>query len=111
MSLGLLLLDPQFGGPESAGERSAARDVVRQFLGETEDEFEPYQVLLRQALVDHSQGDVRSEKLYYRRVLRMLNSSDILDAENHNGLTGRQTGRGKAGDDELRQALKTLLSD
>lgn len=110
-SLGLLLLEPQGGGSESASEKSQARAVVREFLGGSADEFEPYQVLLRQALIDHSQGDTRSEERHYREVLRMLNSSDILDSRNNNGLTGRQTGRGKAGDDELREQLKILLSD
>ena len=110
MSLGLLLVDTEPGGAESASEKTAAREVVREFLGENEDEFEQYQVLLRQALVDHSQGDARSERRYYRRVLRMLNSADIRDPENHNGLTGRQTGRGRAGDDELHGAIEVLLA-
>lgn len=108
-SLSLLLLNPG-GGSESASNKSDARAVVRKFLGESEDDFEPYQVLLRQALIDHSQGDTRSEQRHYRTVLRMLNSADILH-DDLNGLTGRQTGRGTAGDDELRKALQTLLSD
>jgi FHA domain len=107
MSLGLLLLSPDMGGPESASEKSAARAVVREFLGGGEGSFEPYQQLLRKALVDHSQGDLASERRHYRMVLEMLNSADI--RSDLNGLTGEQTGRGPAGDDELRGALEVLL--
>lgn len=108
MSLGLLLLDPDASGTETASQQSDARAVVRKFIGGSEGNFEPYQRLLRKALVDHSQGDAASERRHYRMVLEMLNSADV--RSDLNGLTGAQTGRGPAGDDELRGALETLLT-
>lgn len=110
MSLGMLLIDPQGGSTASGADHAAARQVVEDYLGEDGSNLEPYQRLLRQAVIDHSQGNVRAEQDAYRRVLRILNSSDIRDPRNLNGLTGKQTGRGRASDEELRAALMTLLS-
>jgi pSer/pThr/pTyr-binding forkhead associated (FHA) protein len=111
LSLGMLFIDPEGGGTSSSADRTAARAVVQEYLGTEGSDLEPYQRLLRQALVNHSQGNVRAEQDAYRRVLRILNSSDIRDPQNLNGLTGKLTGRGRASDEELRSALMTLLSE
>ncbi|MFG0295468.1 MAG: FHA domain-containing protein [Maioricimonas sp. JB045] len=110
LSLALLLIDPD---PARTGSRdtSSARAVVQEFYGTPDSEPEPYQKLLRQALIERSQGDGREEKRLYRQVLRMLNSADIVDPHNLNGLTGKQTGRGRSSDEDLRAALETLLAE
>lgn len=110
-SMLMLVVDPQAKSGGDRRESVAARQVLQQFYGDPQANLLPYQQLLRQSLVEHSQGDLREEREAYRKILRMLNSSDIQDPRNLNGLTGRQTGRGRASDDELREALLTLLSD
>lgn len=110
LSLVMLVMEP---GRRTTGETSAkaqARLTLQQFYGEP-GALQPYQRLLRQALIDHSQGNSAAEREAYRRVLRLLNSSDIRDPRNLNGLTGAHTRRGRSSDDELRQALLTLLAD
>ncbi len=109
LSLGLLLLEPT-GSGTSAGDTQAARHVLEQHYGDADDELAPYQILLRQALVAHSRGDRREEQQMYRQVLRLLNSADVTDRSNLNGLTGHVTRRGRASDDELRESLQTLLA-
>lgn len=113
-SLGMLLLEPT-GNTVSSGERGAAREALVQYFGSVEDgkgmrELELYEKTLRQALVEHSQGDYAEERRLYRRVLQMLNAADIRDPANLNGLTGRRTGRGRASDVELREHLETLIA-
>lgn len=110
-SLMMLVVDPQ---AKTASERSAvaqARQVLQEYYGDPQATLLPYQKLLRESQVANSQGNLRDEQDAYRRILRMLNSSDIRDPKNLNGLTGRQTDRGRASDDELRHALLTLLSE
>jgi hypothetical protein len=109
LSLGMLLIEPS-GPRTTTGEKSAARETLREFYGKEGDALEPYQVFLRQALVAHSKGDYAAERNAYRRVLRLLNSADIRDPANHNGLTGRHTGRARASDADLREALESLLA-
>lgn len=109
-SLLLLFVDPQSRSARERAEQSDAREVLQEFYGEPP-ELLPYQALLREALIEHARGNRRGERDAYRRVLRILNSSDIRDPENHNGLTGAQTHRGRASDDDLREALLTLLSE
>ncbi len=110
MSLGMLLINPEGGATANRAEHDAARQVIQNYLGKDGSDLEPYQRLLRQAVIDRSQGNVQAEQDAYRRVLRILNSSDIRDPRNLNGLTGKLTGRGRASDEELREALMTLLS-
>jgi hypothetical protein len=111
LSLGMLLIDPRGGGSSSTADQAAAREVILKFLGSDGSDLEPYQRLLRRAVIDHSQGNLRAEQDAYREVLRILNSSDIRDPQNLNGLTGKLTGRGRASDEELRSALMSLLSE
>lgn len=111
MSLGMLLIDPAGAGSSRRADQDAARQVVLKYLGTPGNGLEPYQRLLRQAVIDHSQGNLADEQDAYRRVLKILNSTDIRDPRNLNGLTGKLTGRGRAGDEELREALMTLLSE
>lgn len=110
-SMLMLVVDPQAKTVGDRRELVAARESLQQFYGDPQSNLLPYQQLLRRSLVEHSQGNFREEREAYRKILRMLNSSDIRDPRNLNGLTGRQTGRGRASDEELRQALLTLLSE
>lgn len=110
MSLGMLLLDPS-PATTTSGDKSQARAALAEYFGDDGSRLEPYQKALRQALVEFSQGDVADERREYRKVLQMLNAADIRDPANLNGLTGRQTGRGRASDQQLREHLETLLSN
>lgn len=110
-SLMMLVIDPQ---SQSAGEHAGqdeARQALQEFYGDPRQDLLPYQELLREAHIEHARGNRRGERDAYRRVLRLLNSSDIRDPENHNGLTGAQTKRARASDDDLRAALLTLLAE
>ncbi len=108
-SLGMLLLEPA-GSTVSSETRDKARQQLTEYFGAEGEKFEPYQIVLRRALVEHSQGDFAEERRAYRKVLQMLNAADIRDPANLNGLTGEQTGRGRASDEDLRKLLETLLS-
>ncbi|MEZ6067194.1 MAG: FHA domain-containing protein [Planctomycetaceae bacterium] len=108
MSIGMLLIDDSPTGTTSR-ERDGARQQLEQFFGEAGSELEPYQIALRQARIEYSQGDYSDERVEYRRVLNMLNAADV--RSHPQGLTGRATRRGKASDEELRAALETLLGD
>ncbi|MCA9055472.1 MAG: hypothetical protein KDA75_16640 [Planctomycetaceae bacterium] len=111
LSLGMLLLEPPAPGSTSTAKRNSARESLKAYFGEDGSAFEPYQQELRQALVEAARGDAADERLHYRRVLQMLNAADIRDPANLNGLTGRDSGRGRTSDDELRELLQTLLSN
>lgn len=112
MSVGLLLMDSPGPGTsanlDGAGE---SRQKIIAYFGEDGARFEPYQQELRQALIEAARGDDAAERRHYRRVLQMLNASDIRDPANPNGLTGRMTGRGRHSDDELREILQDLLAN
>lgn len=109
MSALLLLWTPD--SSESTREGQAqSRFLLRNFYGKEGSELEPYQKLLRQAAVEHSQGRIREERRLYLKVLDLLNSADVLDRGNFHGLTGRQTGRGRNSDSELRGLLESLVS-
>jgi len=111
-SLGMLLINPESGGTSSTSEQARSRLALREFYGTNGEHLERYQELLRRALVCNSQGDWDGERQAYRQVLQMLNASDIRDPRRHpNGLTGKQTKRGRNSDDDLREALETLLAE
>lgn len=110
MSLLMLVVDPQGPSASQRSDQAQARQTLQQYYGDPQRDLLPYQQLLRQAHVASSRGDAAAEQEAYRQVLRMLNSSDIRDPRNLNGLTGRQTNRGRASDDELREAVLTLLT-
>ncbi len=109
MSLGMLLVDPG-GTPATSSSKAAARSALVEFYGDEGESIERYQELLREADIHHSRGNFQAEQTAYRTVLRMLNSSDIIDPSNLNGLTGKQTRRGRASDEELRDHLEVMLS-
>ena len=111
LSLGMLLLEPPAPGSTSSKQKAAAREELKDYFGEDGAQLEPYQQELRQALVEAARGDYRDERRHYRRVLQMLNAADIRDPANLNGLTGRDTGRGRNSDEELREHLQTLLAN
>jgi hypothetical protein len=107
MSLLLMLWTPQSSGSAS---RENARENVKLFFGKDGEELEPYQRLLRQAIVEHSQGRLGEERRMYLRVLDLLNSASVRDPRNYYGLTGHQTGRGRNSDRELREFLEQLIA-
>lgn len=109
LSVALLLWAPESVNQSSRGVRDA-RTALTGFYGKDGAELEPYQKLLRQAAVEHSQGRVREERRMYLRVLDLLNSWDATNPRNLNGLTGRQTGRGKNSDRDLREHLEALVA-
>ena len=109
LSVALMLWSPDSGSPTTHSTRSA-REALTQFYGKDGADLEPYQKLLRQAAVEHSQGRTREERRLYLRTLDLLNSSDATSPRNLNGLTGRQSGRGKNSDRELRELLETLVA-
>jgi hypothetical protein len=112
MSLVMLVVDPEARSAADGREDAEARAVLQEFYGDPQQSLLKYQTLLREALVHQSQGDFAGERDAYRQILRMLNSTDIRNPKSSpNGLTGRQTGRGRSSDDELREALLTLLSE
>lgn len=92
-------------GPGSSGrvDKTSAREEIRQFYGSGEDELKDYQLLLREAALAHSRSDIKTEKMYYRRVLRLLRSED------NQGLI-RLTESEKS-DEKLRELLATLLAE
>ncbi len=56
------------------------------------------------------QGDKDAERALLRQVLNLLKAVDAKDPQNLNGLTGKQTGKGKASDEKLRKLLETILT-
>ncbi|MBL8849215.1 MAG: hypothetical protein JNG89_06005 [Planctomycetaceae bacterium] len=112
VSLLMLVIDPEARSAADRREHAEARAALQEFYGDPQRTLLPYQDLLREALVRQSQGDFTAERDAYRQILRMLNSTDIRNPRTSpNGLTGKQTGRGRTSDDELREALLTLLSE
>jgi predicted component of type VI protein secretion system len=109
LSLGMLLVEPG-SSAISSSEKDEVRQGLVEFFGDEGATLEPYQELLRRAYVAHSRGDYDVERAAYQRVLAMLNSADIRDPSNLNGLTGQDTGRGRASDQELRRHLQLLLA-
>ncbi len=110
-SAGLLLVDFQTTGAASSQEQATARSELAAFYGADSAQLEPYQRLLRRASVEYSQGNRGTERRLLKQVLGLLNSVDASAPENLNGLTGRQTGRGKSSDQKLRELLQDVLSN
>ncbi len=109
-SAGLLLIDFQPTTVSSSQSQAEARSQLSAFYGTDSALLDPYQKLLRQASVEYSQGNRSQERQLLKQVLELLNSVDIADPENLNGLTGRQTGKGKRSDQELEGLLQQILN-
>ena len=109
LSVFLMLWSPDTGAPSTQSARSA-RESLTEFYGKDGADLEPYQKLLRQASIERSQGRFKEERRLYLRVLDLLNSWDASNARNLNGLTGKQTGRGKNSDRDLQKHLETLVA-
>ncbi|RLS55814.1 MAG: FHA domain-containing protein [Planctomycetota bacterium] len=108
-SAGLLLVDFEARPARTRSDAAVARSQLVIFYGKDSQGQEQYQKLLRQASVEHSQGHLREEQVLLKRVLSLLNAVDTAAPDNLNGLTGRQTGRGKASDKELRELIELIL--
>lgn len=109
-SVGLLLVDFDSPAVHSSEDKAFARSELASFYGTDSSALEPYQKLLRQAAVEYSQGDKDAERALLRQVLNLLKAVDAKDPQNLNGLTGKQTGKGKASDEKLRKLLETILT-
>lgn len=110
-SSGLLLIDFETSRAISNQEQATARSELAAFYGTDSAQLEPYQQLLRRASVEYWQGNRGTERRLLKQVLGLLNSVDAAAPENLNGLTGRQTGRGKSSDQKLRELLQDVLSN
>ena len=106
----MLLIDFDSTTTTSSSDQAFARSRLAGFYGTDADQLEPYQVLLRRAAIEYSQGHRSQERKLLKEILSLLNSVDAAAPENLNGLTGRQTGRGKASDKELLEILQQVLN-
>ena len=105
----LLLIDPQGAAPRSSSQETARHSLSYFYKGE-QDKLQPYQKLLQRAILAHAQGDAKEERRLYFQVLDLLDAADIRDPANLNGLTGKQTGRGRSSDADLRKLVETLVA-
>lgn len=108
-SAALLLVEFETASAVSSSDQEFARSRLPAFYGKDSANLEPYQKLLRRAAVEHSQGNRAAERQLLRQVLGLLHSVDASAPENLNGLTGRQTGRGKSSDGELEEIIQQVL--
>ena len=102
----LLLVDMSTSRSESRSKQESRESLEAYYIGEQSEtsQLQPYQLLIREALQEHSSGDEKSEKMLYKQVL------DILHAEGKNkyaGVTGQVTG--SAPSDENLEALINIL--
>ena len=92
--------------PHSQEKDDARQRIERAYFGAgaiDEKELKPYQMLLREAQMAHSRGDVKTERTNYRKVLGLLH------VERRPGERG-VTGSGEK-DNTLEWAIVTLLSE
>jgi hypothetical protein len=109
-SAALLLVDFDTTSVTSSSDQAFARSRLPAYYGKDSANLGPYQKLLRRAAVEYSQGNRTAERQLLRQVLGLLHSFDASAPENLNGLTGRQTGRGKASDRELEEIIQQVLN-
>lgn len=109
-SIALVLTDFEGGTSPRGFDPLEARSQLTEFYGKDSAALEPYQKFLREASIDHSQGELKSERQRLMKVLDLLKAVDAKDPDNLNGLTGKQTGRGKASDQKLRALIETILA-
>ncbi len=109
-SAALLLIDFETTSAVSTSDQEFARSRLASFYGSDSAKLELYQKLLRRAAVENSQGNRTAERQLLRQVLGLLHAVDASAPENLNGLTGRQTGRGKASDRELEELIQQVLN-
>ena len=106
----LLLLVDSEGGQTPRDSQQEARTSLSYFYKGEEAKLQPYQKHLRRAILAHAQGDSREERRQYFLVLDLLDAVDVRDPANLNGLTGKQTGRGRSSDADLRALIETLVA-
>ena len=109
-SAGLLLVDFETSTVTSSQDQAFTRSQLAAYYGTDSSQWEPYQKLLRRASVEYSKGNMAAERRLLKQVLALLNSVDVSAPENLNGLTGRQTGLGKASDQDLKKLLEQILN-
>lgn len=109
MSVGMLFIDAEPATSRRDSRTTARTELASYYRGEVSS-LQPYQIHLRNAVLAHAQGDAANERRNYFRVLDLLDAADIRDPANLNGLTGKQTGRGRSSDTDLRRLLETLVA-
>ncbi|MEX0716479.1 MAG: FHA domain-containing protein [Planctomycetaceae bacterium] len=98
----LLLLFPAGPGGTSNRVRNDAREQIKQFHGDhTRGPLKEYEILLRQAALEHSRGNRAGEMAAYEKVRDRVYAGDLPDS----GLTGHPER-----DDELKRLLGILKS-
>jgi hypothetical protein len=105
-SVALVFLPGESANQGSGAEKQKARKEIEEnyFAGmDKEARIEPYQILLREALLARSRGDFKQERRSYRKVLDMLHAER---GKFDKGLTGSP-----ARDETLKKLITTLLSD
>jgi hypothetical protein len=110
MSVGMLLIDAEPAATSRGDSRAMARAELASYYRGEVSTLQPYQIYLRNAVLAHAQGDAANERRNYFRVLDLLDAADIRDPANLNGLTGKQTGRGRSSDTDLRRQLEILVA-
>jgi len=84
----LMMMDFDKGETRSTQADLAREDIKRKYIGSEDKPLEEYQVYLRKALVAHSSGESKTEKMYYRRVLGLLRGENFERDPERKGLTG-----------------------
>jgi hypothetical protein len=125
VSLGLCVLmlmieEPGTNQSPSRIEAAARRRIKQMYLGSEGQPLKQYQRNLREAQLAHARGDGKTERRYYREVLRLLRA-EHLDAlyecgpndPNDEGVTGQRcksiNDDSQPSDQDLERLLLTLL--
>jgi hypothetical protein len=106
VSVVLVFLPTKSANQGKGAEKQHARREIEEnyFAGmDKEARLEPYQILLREAMLARSRGDFNKERRSYRKVLDMLRTER---GKFDKGLTGSPKR-----DDHLEELITTLLSD
>ena len=105
-SVVLVFLPGESANQGKGAEKQHARREIEEnyFAGmDKEARLEPYQILLREAILARSRGDFKQERRSYRKVLDMLRAER---GKFDKGLTGSPKR-----DEDLEKLITTLLSD
>ena len=104
----LLLADLSGSRGENVTKQDARETLKKYHIGGESDasELEPYQLLIREALKEHSSDHEKAERRLYKQVLDMLHA----EGKNRFGVTGRVPGSSHS-DKHLEKLINTLLRE
>jgi hypothetical protein len=110
LSIALVLVDvnPQSATKEQM-QADARQTIKNNFFGSRQGKgtLERYQVLLREAQIEHDQGNYKTERAKYREVLKMIRAEHgAADLGTEKGLTGS-----RKRDKELEENISLLLDN